>query len=251
MPFAHRRDAGRLLAAELLRRGYGDADLAGPELVVLGLPRGGVPVAYEVATALGADLDVIVVRKLGVPHQPELAMGAIGEGGTRVLNPEVIRITGVSADAVDRVETAERTELDRRVRRLRGIGGRVQLTGRVAIIVDDGIATGSTALVACRVARSLGARRVVVATPVAPPDVAAMLGRVADEVVCVELPARFDAVGVHYEDFSQTSDDEVTSLLTAQAVRSAAAGPKESVPDARGVAPDKDRAGCRYGVGDQ
>src|ERR1019366_2974024 len=159
--FADRVDAGRQLAARL-------EYLHGQDMVVLGLPRGGVPVAFEVAEALDAPLDVIVVRKLGVPFQPELAMGAIGEGGVRVLNAEVLGLTRVTEEQLRAVETRERSLLEARVARLRRGRERVSLTDRIAVIVDDGIATGSTAQVACEVARRLGAAKVVVAVPVAP-----------------------------------------------------------------------------------
>ena len=161
--FTDRRDAGRRLAARL-------GHLSGPDTVVLGLPRGGVPVAYEVATALRAPLDVIVVRKLGVPFQPELGMGAIGEGGARVINEQVVRMAGVAPADIETVESHERQELERRSTRFRAGLPRLDLRGRTALIVDDGIATGSTALAACQVARASGAERVVLAVPVGPPE---------------------------------------------------------------------------------
>lgn len=179
---------------------------------MLGLPRGGVPVAYEVAEALGAPLDVIVVRKLGLPFQPELAMGAIGEGGVRVLDHTTMARAGVTAGELGAVEQRERATLDARVARLRRGRPRVDLRDRVAVIVDDGLATGATARVACEVARRLGASWVVLAVPVAPGD---SLRRFEgpDEVVCVSTPTPFRAVGNHYRDFTPTSDDEVTVLL--------------------------------------
>ena len=208
--FADRVDAGRRLAAHLAAL----PSVAGASgLVVLGLPRGGVPVAFEVAAALGAPLDVILVRKLGVPSQPELAMGAIGEDGVRVVNEEVCRYADVDAADFARVEARERDELARRARRFRGGRERVPLEGRTALIVDDGIATGSTVRAACHVARAHGATRVVVATPVAPPDTAARLHDDADEVVVLASPERFFAIGQFYDDFTQTSDDEVVQLL--------------------------------------
>ncbi len=217
--FADRVEAGRLLAEQL-------EHLRGQNVVVLGLPRGGVPVAFEVAEALGVPLDVIVVRKLGVPFQPELAMGAIGEGGARVLDASVLAHTGVTDEELQTVEFRERAQLEERVSRFRKGRGRIDLTGRTALIVDDGIATGSTARVACEVARHLGAARVILAVPVAP---AATVGDlpVADEVVCVSTPERFMAVGHHYRDFSPTSDEEVVVLLDAaeRRVRASAAGP--------------------------
>jgi len=205
--FADRVDAGRQLAERL-------EYLHGQDVVVLGLPRGGVPVAFEVARALDAPLDVIVVRKLGVPFQPELAMGAIGEGGVRVLNAEVLGLTRVTEEQLRAVETRERSLLEARVARLRRGRERVSLTGRIAVIVDDGIAMGSTAQVACEVARRLGAAKVVLAVPVAPAE---NLGSLpcADEVVCVAAPQLFWAIGQHYRDFSPTSDDDVMVLLEA------------------------------------
>ena len=205
--FADRADAGRLLAERL-------EYLRGQDVVVLGLPRGGVPVAFEVAQALEAPLDVIVVRKLGTPIQPELAMGAIGEGGVRVLNDEVLDQTYVTEEQLRTVETRERALLDARVAGLRRGRERVSLTNRIAVIVDDGIATGSTARVACEVARGLGAAKVVVAVPVAPSRTLRSLPG-ADEVVCVAAPQLFFSVGDHYRDFSPTSDDDVIVLLEA------------------------------------
>ena len=204
--FADRADAGQQLAALL-------AHLRGERAVVLGLPRGGVPVAREVAVALGAPLDVIVVRKLGVPVQPELGMGAIGEGDVRIINPEVVAITHVTDAEIAAVERRERAELDRRARRFRGDRPRTPLAGRTAIIIDDGIATGSTARAACQVARAQGAARVVLAVPVAPPSACTALAADADEVICLETPGHFLAIGEWYQDFSQTSDREVVSLL--------------------------------------
>jgi putative phosphoribosyl transferase len=206
MRFVDRADAGRRLAQELTH-------LRGHDVVVVGLPRGGVPVAAEVARALGAALDVIVVRKLGVPSQPELGMGAIGEDGVRVLNPEVLRVTGVGPDDVARVEAAERRELERRAARFRAGRPPVPLEGRVVVVVDDGIATGSTARAACQVARAHGAARVVLAVPGGPQDWADRLAGDADELVCVTTPRDFRAVGQLYDDFTQVSDDEVVAVL--------------------------------------
>jgi putative phosphoribosyl transferase len=206
MRFANRIDAGRCLAARL-------EYLRGEDLVVLGLPRGGVPVALEVARALDAPLDVIVVRKLGVPFQPELGMGAIGEGDVRVLNAEVVRLAGVSSVELAAVERRERTELERRARRYRGDRFPVLLEGKTVVIVDDGIATGSTARAACQVARAQGAARVILAVPVASPDWTDRLAGDADEFACVDTPEPFFGVGQFYADFSQTSDDEVIGCL--------------------------------------
>ena len=163
MRFRDRSDAGRQLASRLL-------PLRGEDVVVLGLPRGGVPVAVEVARAIRAPLDVILVRKLGVPAQPELGMGAIGEGDAKVINADVVRYAGVSEADITAVERRERSELERRITRFRGDVPREPLTGRIAVLVDDGIATGSTARAACQVARAQGAARVVLAVPVAPPS---------------------------------------------------------------------------------
>jgi putative phosphoribosyl transferase len=206
MRFVDRADAGRRLAEAL-------EYLRGDSVVVLGLPRGGVPVAYEVARALHAPLDVIVVRKLGVPSQPELGMGAIGEDGVRILNEEVVRLARVSRSELANVEARERAELERRALRFRGDRPRAVLERRTVVVIDDGIATGSTARAACQVARAHGAARVVLAAPVAPPGVKVRLGAHADELVCLDTPEPFLAIGWFYEDFSQTSDEEVTSCL--------------------------------------
>jgi putative phosphoribosyl transferase len=206
MRFRDRSDAGRRLATRL-------ADLPSSDLVVLALPRGGVPVAFEVASALGVLLDVIIVRKLGVALQPELAMGAIGEDGVRVVNDEVIRNIESSASDLAAVEAREREELDRRVRRYRHGRERLSLIGRTGLIVDDGIATGSTARAACAVARAYGAARVIVAAPVAAPGAITLLRQDADAVITVDSPSAFRAIGQFYDDFSQTTDDEVLDLL--------------------------------------
>jgi putative phosphoribosyl transferase len=217
MSFLDRSDAGRRLANRVLH-------LRGEDVVVLALPRGGVPVAAEVAQALGAPLDVIVVRKLGVPVQPELGMGAIGEGDVRIINPEVVAIAHVTDAEIATVERRERAELDRRARRFRGDRPRTPLAGRTAVIIDDGIATGSTARAACEVARAQGATRVVLAVPVAPPSACSALAAAADEVICLETPAHFLAIGEWYQDFSQTSDREVVSLLQRAAADRSPAG---------------------------
>ncbi|WP_327118506.1 phosphoribosyltransferase family protein [Streptomyces sp. NBC_01341] len=206
MLFTDRADAGRQLA-EALRH----LELRDP--VVLGLPRGGVPVAYEVARALGAPLDVIVVRKLGVPHHPELGFGAIGEGGVRVISDEIVRHAGVREAQVRSVERAEEAELLRRAAAYRAGRTRLPLHGRAVVVVDDGVATGATARAACQVVRAQGAAYVALAVPVASPDVAARLGEDVDEIVCLSTPVLFSAVGEWYRDFSQTSDEEVVALL--------------------------------------
>ena len=206
MLFADRTDAGRRLAVALRH-------LERRDPAVLGLPRGGVPVAYEVAQALGAPLDVIVVRKLGVPHHPELGFGAIGEGGVRVISDEIVRRAGVRGKDLVAVERAEEAELVRRAQAYREGRPRLSLKGRAVVVVDDGVATGATARAACQVVRAQGVAHVVLAVPVASPDVAARLGEDVDEVVCLSTPSFFSAVGEWYRDFSQTSDEEVVSLL--------------------------------------
>jgi predicted phosphoribosyltransferase len=185
------------------------------DLVVLGLPRGGVPVAYEVASALGAYLDVFCVRKLGVPGHEELAMGAIASGGVRVLNDEVVDWYRLSRAAIDVVTRRERAELERRERLYRGSRPMRSLAGQIVILVDDGLATGSTMRAAIAAARQLFPARVVVASPVGARDTCEALTRVADEVVCALTPAFFTAVGAWYVDFSETSDEEVRALLAA------------------------------------
>lgn len=209
--FRDRVDAGRRLVAPL-------ADLSLEDPVVLGLPRGGVPVAAEVARGLDAPLDVVVVRKLGVPGQPELAMGAIGEEGARTVDDRVVRAARVSPDQLRLVEDHERAVLEARLARLRRSRPRVPIEGRTVIVVDDGIATGATARVACLAARRLGAARVVLAVPVGPSDVARRVPE-ADIVVCLERPGAFRAVGGSYRDFEPTSDDEVVRLLDDAAAR--------------------------------
>lgn len=220
--FRDRREAGQRLAEQLLA--YRNA----PDVVVVGLPRGGVPVAREVATMLGVPMDVIVVRKLGVPFQPELAMGAIGEDGARYVDEDLVRRTGVSAAEVEAVEQLERSELEWRSHRFRTGRPGVSLDGRVVIVVDDGVATGSTARAACHVARAAGARRVILAVPVAPSDWAERLHDAADEYVAVETHSRFGAVGLFYGDFSQTTDDEVIECLRSVAEQRSSAVPEGS-----------------------
>ncbi len=237
--FTNRIDAGALLASEL-------EHLRDDDVVVVGLPRGGVPVAYEVARALDAPLDVILVRKLGVPFRPELAMGAIGEDGVRVTNDEVIQVAGVSAADLARVEERERLELDRRARRYRAGRERVPLAGRVVVIVDDGIATGSTARAACEVAAIEGASRVILAVPVAPPDWTHRLAGAADELIAVDTPEPFYAIGQFYTDFSPTSDEDViTCLERAHAARPD--GPP--LPDRRAADPEPQDTEVQIDVG--
>ena len=211
MVFADRDDAGRRLAARL-------GHLRGEPVVVLGLPRGGVPVAFQVARALGAPLDVIVVRKLGVPFQPELGMGAAGEDGVRVINPEIVDWAGVSENVLAAVQAREQAEAGTRAGWYRPARPREPLDGRMAVVVDDGVATGSTARAACQIARALGAARVVLAVPVAPPGWQARIGADADELVCVSTPRGFRAIGQFYARFPQVSDDEVIACLECAAV---------------------------------
>ena len=222
MYYTDRAEAGRRLAAELERWRTADP-------VVVALPRGGVPVAAPVARALGAPLDICVIRKLGVPAQPELGMGAIGEGGTRVVNETVVHGARVTTAQFAEVERRERAELERRAARYRRGRSPVPVKGRTVIVVDDGVATGSTALAACRIVRARGADRVVLAVPVAPRDWAERLGRDADALVCPHTPARFWAIGEFYRDFTQTSDEEVEELLHEATVR--ATGEPDGTPD--------------------
>lgn len=216
-PYADRREAGRVLAEKLADKYGNDADV-----LVLALPRGGVPVAFEVATTLQAPLDLFVVRKLGVPGHEEYAMGAIASGGTRVLSEEVIRTLHISEADIARVAAEEQRELERRERAYRGERPAPDVKGRTVLLVDDGLATGSTMLAAVRALRTLEPARIVVAVPVAPPETCDTLRREADEVVSVISPDPFYAVGLWYREFPQTSDAEVTGLL-AEASREAVA----------------------------
>ena len=203
--FQNRVDAGHQLAKRL---DY----LRGRDVVVLGLPRGGIPVAEIVANALGAPLDVVVVRKLRVPSQPEVAMGAIGEGGIRVLEPGVLTMARVNTTQLKRVERTETDELQRRIQHYRGTRPHPDLRGRTALIIDDGLATGCTARAACDVARAWGAARVIVATPVGPADIKDRLGE-ADDVVCLISPRHLTSVGSHYVEFDPTPDEAVVEAL--------------------------------------
>lgn len=209
--FADRAEAGRALA-ELLHPYAGRRDV-----VVLALPRGGVPVGYEVAGKLGAELDVFLVRKLGMPGHPEFAMGAIASGGVRVLSEDVVRMYGVSDEAVERVARAEQAELERREREYRQDHPAADVRGKVAILVDDGLATGSTMKAAVQAVRKLQPARVIVAVPVGAPSTCEEFRNIADEIVCARTPEPFSAVGLWYADFSQTTDAEVRSLLAAHA----------------------------------
>lgn len=209
--FHDRVDAGRRLAGELseyARR---------PDLLVLALPRGGVPVGYEVARELGAPLDVFLVRKLGVPGQEELAMGAIATGGVRVLNDRVIEMLHVPDRVIDAVAEKERRELERRAAQYRGDRPEPEVRGRTVILVDDGLATGSTMRAAAEALKHEGAERLIVAVPVAPPETCEAFRSEVDEIVCAVTPEPFYGVGMWYEDFSQTTDEEVRALLDRQA----------------------------------
>ncbi len=209
--FRDRVAAGRQLAADLAEYAHR------PDIVVLALPRGGVPVAYEVARALGAPLDVFLVRKLGVPGQEEVAMGAVATGGVRVLNDSIVRSLGIPREVIDAVTARELEELAHRERLYRGDRPPVDVRGRTVILVDDGLATGATMVAAVRALRQRGPARIVVAVPIAPPETCAALRAEADDVVCTMTPEPFRAVGVWYQDFSQTTDDEVRALLARSA----------------------------------
>ena len=208
MAYRDRADAGRVLAHHL-------AHLAGaPGLLVLGLPRGGVPVAYEVAQALGAPLDVFLARKLGVPHQPELAMGAIASGGVRVLHQSVVDALAIPPEVIDAVAAREGAEVARREQSYRAGRPPLDVAGRTVVVVDDGVATGSTMRAAIAALRAQQAERIVAAVPVGARETCQELAREADEVVCPNTPASFYAVGQWYDNFSQTTDDEIRALLS-------------------------------------
>jgi erythromycin esterase-like protein/predicted phosphoribosyltransferase len=242
--FHDRRQAGRLLARQL--RDYAGRD----DVIVLGLPRGGVPVAFEVAQALEAPLDVFLVRKLGVPGHEELALGAIATGGTRVLNEAVLEALEVPREWIEAVDAREMRELERRERAYRGDRPPPDLTGRTVILVDDGLATGSTMMAAVQAARQDDPARIVVAVPVAPREVVTALREEADDVVCLLAPGVFGSVGAWYDDFSQTTDEEVVELLE-QARRPPLPGPPEILHRITGASEDYDAlveraAGARF-----
>ena len=206
MMFNDRREAGQRLGEVLLA--YRDE-----QPLVLGLPRGGVVVAYEVARMLKAPLDVIVARKIGAPGQPELGIGAIAPGDTLVVDPYIVRVLGLSEEDIRQLAEREQRELERRIRLYRGDKPMPDVTGRTVIVVDDGLATGVTARAAMRSLRKQHPRKIILAVPVCAPDTAEALKKEADEVICLFAPPDFRAVGLWYRDFSQTSDEEVIELL--------------------------------------
>ena len=209
--FSNRTEAGRLLAEKLVK--YADR----ADVIVLGLPRGGVPVAYEVAKRLGVPLDVFIVRKLGVPGFEELAVGAIASGGVRVLNEDVVRALPNAYETIESITAREIAELERREQIYRDGRPAPELRDRIVILVDDGLATGATMRAAVKALRQRGAAKIVVAVPVGPPDTCHEFEDQADETICASMPEFFQAVGQYYEDFSQTSDEEVRELLARAA----------------------------------
>jgi putative phosphoribosyl transferase len=212
MRFRDRAQAGRLLASRLTK--YADRE----DVTLLGVPRGGIPVAFEVAQALHVPLDIFPLRKLGVPGQEELAFGAIASGGVRVLDAEVIGLVGISPQEIERVTERERKELERRERLYRDGRPAAEVRGRTVVLVDDGIATGSSILAAITALRQIQPARVVIAAPVAPAHTCERLRREVDEVVCVDTPESFHAIGQFYEDFSQATDAKVCDLLRRAAL---------------------------------
>jgi putative phosphoribosyl transferase len=223
MPFRNRREAGRFLARKL--SAYADR----PDVLVLALPRGGVPVAFEVARALHVPLDVFLVRKLGVPGHEELALGAIASGGVRVLNDDVMRALRIPKEVVAAVAAKETQELERRERSFRGDRPAPNVRGRTVILIDDGLATGSTMRAAIVALRQQRPARIVVAVPVGAPETCAEFQHEADEAICAVTPDPFYAVGVWYDDFSQTTDEEVHALLERAAAESAPAGQDKAI----------------------
>src|SRR6266513_672887 len=219
--FPNRTEAGRLLAEKLVE--YAGRD----DVIVLGLPRGGVPVAFEVAQRLGAPLDVFIVRKLGVPGFEELAVGAIASGGVRVLNEDVLRALPNADEIIELITAKETAELERREQSYRDGRPTPELRDRIVILVDDGLATGATMRAAVNALRHSGAAKIVVAVPVGPPDTCREFEDEADETICATVPEFFQAVGQYYEDFSQTSDDEVRELLASAAQEQPASSEQE------------------------
>jgi putative phosphoribosyl transferase len=219
--FRNRQEAGQLLALEL-------ADCADKkDCIVLALPRGGVPVAHELSQALRLPLDILVVRKLGVPGHEELAMGAIASGGIRIINPHTLSALGISSGALAEVERRELIEMERRERLYRGNKVPLEVREKTVILVDDGIATGATIRAAIASLRQRGARRIVVASPVAPESVVISLSNIAEEVICVLKPRDFGGVGWWYEDFSQTTDEEVRHMLNLESEQQSASSDYE------------------------
>jgi predicted phosphoribosyltransferase len=216
--FPNRTEAGRQLAEKLVK--YADR----PEVIVLGLPRGGVPVAFEVAQRLGVPLDVFIVRKLGAPGFEELALGAIASGGVRVLNEDVMRALPNADETIELITAKETAELERREQSYRDGRPAPELRDRVVILVDDGLATGATMRAAVKALRHRGAAKIVVAVPVGPPDTCREFEDEADETICATIPEFFQAVGQYYEDFSQTTDGEVRDLLSRAAQEGHASG---------------------------
>ena len=225
MGFRDRADAGRALAARLGQLAAHD------DVLVLGLPRGGVPVAHEVASALGAPLDVLVARKLGAPGQSELAMGAVAAGGVRVLHPAVVDALAVRPEVVDQIGRRAGAEGARREQPYRRGRPPLDVAGRVVVVVDDGLATGSTMRAAVAALRVQGPQRIVVAVPVGAPETCEQLAAEADEVVCLEMPRGFRAVGQWYDDFSQTTDDEIRALLGLSTRSGGRSGPGKEDDD--------------------
>lgn len=221
-PYRDRRHAGQELAEHLGHLRNRD------DVIVLALPRGGVPVAFEVARALAVPLDLFLVRKLGVPGHPEFAMGAIAAGGVRVLSDDVVTLLEIPASVIDAVAAAESKELDRRERLYRAGREPVEIRNRVAVLIDDGLATGSTMKAAVQALRAYGPARVVVAVPVGAPETCREFADLADEIVCARAPNAFAAVGQWYQDFSQTTDDEVQHLLELAQRRQDARAPERS-----------------------
>jgi predicted phosphoribosyltransferase len=207
--FRDRYDAGRRLALMF------DAYIGDPDVVVLALPRGGVPVGYEVATRIGAPLDILVVRKIGVPDHAELAMGAIASGGIRIVDERIVKRLAITSEEFEEVEARERVELERRERELRGDRPAIDVEDKLVLVVDDGLATGSSMAAAIDAVRTRRPLRIIGAVPIAPPETCRELGNRADQMLCLFTPDPMYAVGLGYEDFTQTSDDEVRALLEA------------------------------------